>query len=530
MLRHPFRYIQARLAHRRNQRALARWFNSLPEASREHVARYTSHMRGYDAAKPSRLTFNSMSGWGQDINSLIMGNNRVLRERVRDLVRNFPPFTRAIDAHAAFVVGKGARFQSLANPPGWDEDSITRLRQFIERDFRAWMDRADISGSRHLYELSQMVVRSRMEAGEFFARKLINHNHELALQMIEPDRVEGGLDVAPLNDGNLVWQGVEVNPGTGQAIAYHVRDQIYPGHFNYDLARVPASEMLHSFKWLRPGQLRGITDFAPVIVLADNLDDYQVAELDSAKMAAKWLAMVITQEPGAFSNLAGPGGRGRAGQEKKRIEAMENATIQYMQPGEDIKVFGGSGRPGDSFSRFENFVLRMISITAPTSYEVLSGDYSGINYSTSRASKNDLNMLLYPHIFWLQQHFLNKVFSAWLKVEALKKDYLTGYWLNPAAYEQSLWIPAGQQSIDPLREGKADIDSVAAGFKSPQQVILSQGGDPEKTLREIADWKAAADALGISFNLSGISTQMQSNPDKLGATEQTDLENLGGSY
>jgi lambda family phage portal protein len=482
---------------------------------------------GYAAARPGRLDDGKWWGMSQDINALIMGNNRVLRERVRGMVRNYPPFTQAIKAHSAFVVGKGARFQSLAAPPGMSAKKTAALRNFIELNFRQWMKSCDISGKWHFYQICLMVVRQRMETGEFFCHlDFDKKSQNLTLQLIEPDRVEGGLEVTPQVKDHLVYQGIELDPMSGQPQAYHVLKQTYPGFYNYDHTRIPAGEMLHSFDWLRPGQVRGITDFAPVILLADSMDDYMTAELDAAKMAAKWMAMVKTPDIPAFQSARPP--FGKTADQPKRIEQMENALIEYLNPGEDI-TFAAPSRVGDGFDRYTRFVLRMISIIASVPYEVLSGDYTQINYSTSRASRNDLVTMLYPQRFWLQESFMDKVFSAWLKVAALKYSELAGYFEAPEAYEQALWIPAGQLSIDPLREGKADIDAMAAGLRSPQQVILAGGGDPEQTMREIIDWKSWADAAGISFNLSGISTAMAGNPDAIGATENLEIENIGGS-
>jgi putative protease len=50
--------------------------------------------------------------------------------------------------------------------------------------------------------------------------------------------------------------------------------------------------VLHGFQMLRPGQLRGVTPFAPAIMLAKDMGDYTGAEIDAAKLAAKWLAFV----------------------------------------------------------------------------------------------------------------------------------------------------------------------------------------------------------------------------------------------
>ena len=70
----------------------------------------------------------------------------------------------------------------------------------------------------------------------------------------------------------------------------------------------------------------------------------------------------------------------------------------------------------------------MVAICMDLPYEILSGDYTSINYSTSKASRNDFAMFLVPHQFRAEQHLIRPVFRRWLDCEALTQDYLPGYW------------------------------------------------------------------------------------------------------
>lgn len=80
-------------------------------------------------------------------------------------------------------------------------------------------------------------------------------------------------------------------------------------------------------------------------------------------------------------------------------------------------------------------------------------------------------------------------------------------------------IPAGMPSVDPLRDGKADIDAIQSGIKSPQMVILGQGQDPEEIVAQRAAWARCA-RNGVDATTGGVSTSMANNPAKLGVVEQ----------
>lgn len=471
---------------------------------------------GYDGASFSRLTGNWFPA-GLDLNSLIATASPALRARVRDLVRNFPPFARAVNAIVAFTVGKGSRFQSLALRPNGEPDFEARRK--IEDRFRLWMERADVTGRLHLYELQQLAKRQECESGEYIAR-IASPRHRrqaVAVQMFEAENLSAWRadERAPETD---IWQGVEYDIHTGEPVAYHFQTSY--AWQQVSSWREDAANVLHGFAMLRPGQLRGVTPFAPAVMLARDMGEYTGAEIDAAKLAAKWLAFVKSMDPAAFQGMRGMMPGQASGNARADIEWLENGIIEYLRENEDISFAPNPGRPGDSFDRFTRFVLRMVAITMDLPYEILSGDYLGINYSTSKASRNDFSMFLAPHQFRLDAHFTRPVFYRWLDAEALSQDYLKGYWLNPERYRKAMWIPAGMPSVDPLRDGKADIDAIASGIKSPQMVILGQGHDPEEVVMQRAAWVALCKEHGVDPTTGGVSTAMANNPAKLGAEEQ----------
>lgn len=480
----------------------------------------------YHAAAQSRLIGTWLPG-GQDQNRLIALASPLLRSRVRDLVRNFPPFSRAVDGVVAFVVGRGSRFQSLAVDSKGQPD--LKVRQIIESRFRAWMDEADVTGKLHYYELKQLAMRQEMESGEYLFRFVTPHGrgrHPLALQMHESENFAETQSIAT-PDGVEMFQGVEFDSLTGEVLAYHLQQNPYQllgtQSAGWKTWREPAGNVLHGFRVLRPGQLRGVTPFAPAILCAKDMADYTEAELDAAKLAAKWLAFVTSEDPAAMQGFPGtPGGKALAGLQREDIEDLTNAMIEYLRPNEKVNFAPSPNRPGDSFERFSRHTLRFVAIVAPLPYEILSGDYTDINYTTSKASRNDFAQLLATHKFRLEQHLDRRVFHRFLNHEALTQDYLPGYFENPGRYRRAMWIPAGMPSVDPLRDGKADIDAINAHLKSPQQVILARGDDPEEVLMQWAGWMQLCEQYGVDPDLAGINTSLANNPAKLGAAEEFD--------
>lgn len=113
---------------------------------------------GYDAAASPR-TIGNWSPMQTDFNQLISTANPRMRARVRDLIRNFP-FASAVNGIVAFTIGRGSRFQSLATLPDGTPDMPRRRK--IEERFRIWMEKADVAGKLHFYELQSLAKTAGM--------------------------------------------------------------------------------------------------------------------------------------------------------------------------------------------------------------------------------------------------------------------------------------------------------------------------------------------------------------------------------
>ncbi len=474
---------------------------------RRRIRQVQTRRRQYAAAQAGRLVGEWMPA-DLKINDILKGSIPIIRARVRQMVRDFAPFARAVSNTVTFVVGEGIRFQSRVASD--DGTALKMVRDDIESRFRDWMDQADVSGRLHFHELQQLAVRQDAEVGEYIAVLRAPKRpgrHPFAIQFLESERLG---DWAARPEGqNSISQGVEYDPETGEIAAYHFSDEGYGRP-----TRIDAALVLHDFRTLRPGQLRGVSPLVQALLIARDLGDYVQAEVDAAKMASKWLAFVRTPDPvsAQAARLDGLSGGTAGGSGGDRIETLENAIIEYLRPEEDI-TFQSHSRPGEPFEIFWRFVLRIISITAGIPYELLSGDYSGLSYTNLRGIRNDFRQMLLPQQRRHVIHFCRPVFRAWMDMETLRDPvFLPGYFSDPQRFQRGVWILAGMPEIDPLREHKAAIEAIKAGLKSPQQIILARGDDPEEVLDQIRDWKQMCEERGLAFDLDATSTALAGNP------------------
>jgi lambda family phage portal protein len=462
----------------------------------------------YAGAKTTRLTGNWRPVDG-NVNDVIYGSSPIIRARVRQLIRDFPYFAGATNRMVDYTVGEGIHFQSRVKD---GEQLDTRRNQQIEDAFNRWADEADVAGQQHFYEIMRLAKRQEIEAGEFLIIKTRSKKPgrflPLCLRILEPDWLTNVHDIryfsAP-RAGSEVYQGVEYDSLTGERIAYHLMDPYY-GWGN--TVRLPADDVIHGYEVLRPGQLRGISPYACGLLLANDLHSIIDAEIDAAKMASKWLAMVTTDSP--LGRQLGVGVTTDIDTGKK-IEELENAIIEYLRPGEKVEL-SANPRPGGNFAPFVKLILTMISVTTNIPFELLTADYQGLNFSTAKMVRTDFAQTLRPIARRHIRQFCNPIARAFMDEAVLAgKLDLPGYWSNPWRYWAAMeWQPPGMESIDPMRETKANVDEIKQRLRSPQEIIKSRGRDPEAVVNEIAEFDKLCRTKGISPEW--VSTATGNNP------------------
>lgn len=460
------------------------------------------------AAAQSPRTIGGWSPVDSGVNAIIANSAIPVRARIRQLVRDFPYFARAVNVLTDYVVGSGIVFQSRISDASGKLDS--KRIQLVEDAFSRWGDEADISGRLHLYEMMALAKRQDLECGEFLVvkteRKDRNRYLPLALQMYEADWLTSQGATAA-SKTSLVHEGVEYNPLTGQTIAYHFTDPDAWGK----TVRVDASRVIHGFKTLRPGQLRGISDFSAGVLVARDLSTYMDTEIDTAKLAAKYLAFVTTSDI-VGRQMATTTQDQTTG---RRTDEMENAIIEYLRPGETINI-ASNPRPGDNFPPMVKLILTMLCVTTGCPYELLSGNYEGMNYSVGKMVRNDFSQHLRPVATRHIRQFCDPIKRAFFDSAVLAgrlpfRDYFT----NPLPYQRGEWQPPGMEPIDQSRETKSMLDQIKGGLRSPQEIVKARGRDLEDVYREIKAAKDLAESMDITFDLSAISTALANNPAAL---------------
>jgi lambda family phage portal protein len=445
----------------------------------------------YEAAASTRRT----AGWivsTSDINTLVFRSADTLRSRSRDMVRRNPWAANALDAFVANAIGTRIKPQSLHSNAG--------LKERIQELWLRWTDEADATGLTDFYGLQAMACRSVMEAGECFIRLRPRLPRDglsvpLQLQLLEGEHLPAN-ETRRLENGNYIRAGIEFDK-IGRRVAYHLYRE-HPGDTSNPMAstellRVAADSVLHLFRPLRPGQLRGQPWLTQVLVKLYELDQYDDAELVRKKTAAMFAGFVTKNAP--EDQILGEGAPDSSG---ASLAGLEPGTLQVLLPGEDVK-FSTPADVGAAYETFMRVQLRSIAAGMGITYEQLTGDLTGVNYSSIRAGLLEFRRRCeqFQHQVIVYQ-MCRPIWRQWIEAALLAGA------LRAAADDAGLfdvkWIAPGWAWVDPLKDIKAQIMAVRAGFKSRAEVVSEQGYDAEAIDREIAADNARADALGLEYD------------------------------
>ena len=423
-----------------------------------------------------------------------------LRAKSRDLVRRNAWAAAGVEAFVANAIGTGIKPQSMLPD--------TALRESIHALWREWCEDADAAGLTDFYGLQALACRAMLEGGEALVRLRYRRPEDglavgLQLQVLEPEHLPATLNLT-LSSGNVVRAGIEFDR-LGRRVAYHLY-RSHPGDGSLapmsgtggmDTVRIDAAEIIHLFRPLRPGQIRGEPWLARALVKLNELDQYDDAELVRKKTAAMFAGFITRLAP--EDNLMG---EGLADAHGVSLAGLEPGTLQLLEPGEDVK-FSQPADVGASYAEFLRMQFRAVAAAMGVTYEQLTGDLTQVNYSSIRAGLLEFRRRVEHLQHGVIVHQLCRpIWEAWMAQAVLEgalvlPGYLRGGAARRREWQAVKWIPQGWQWVDPLKETEAMKSAIRSGLMSRSEAISANGYDAEDVDREIAADNARADAWGL---------------------------------
>jgi len=447
-----------------------------------------------------------LRGWQpplENINSLVASGGPRLLARSRELVVTNGYAANACEAFASNLVGDGIKPSSLIEDPA--------LRDQVQRLWLAWTDEADADGLTDFYGLQAMVAREMFVAGECFVRLRPRRADDgllvpIQLQLLQSEMLPFEKTETAAN-GNRIRCGIEFD-AIGRRQAYHFRrrhpgDSTDQGVFTSETVRVPAEDVLHIYRPIDAGQIRGLPHVAPAMVRLFLLDQYDDAELDRKKTAAMFAGFITKTAP--EEQLMG---EIEATDDSGATVSLEPGTLQVLLPGEDVK-FSSPADVGGGYEAFQYRTLLSVSASLGLPYHLVTGDVRQANYSSLRAELVEFRRRVEQLQHGVVAHQLCRpVWARWLETAVLSGALeIPDFARSPARYRSVNWIPPRWDWVDPLKDIQAQVLAMEAGIVSRRKVVQATGYDVEEIDRENATDAARVAALGLHYRTNPGETQ-----------------------
>lgn len=314
---------------------------------------------------------------------------------------------------------------------------------------------------------------------------IVRADGSVRLKPIASEQVDPSLS-RDLGDGGRIVAGVEFSRDD-EITAYHVLPEAPGTPFTtYTSAvRIPACDMLHVFDVLFPGQVRGLSWLAPVLLKMRDRDEASDALLMQTKVASL-ITGYVQDADGSF------GGFDDQEDGEALNVALEPGAMRILPPGANVTF----SEPGKGITQSVDFLRaqdREIAAGVGLTFEALTGDLTQTNYSSARVGLLEFRRsaeMKQRHL--VEGMLLRPLWDRWIDIKALAGT--SGFPALPDdAFRAVRFVPPGWQWVDPRNEVEADVTAITAGLKSREEVVAGRGRDIDQLNAEIARDKAASD-------------------------------------
>ncbi len=386
---------------------------------------------------------------------------KAIRRKARYEIIQGNSYARGIvEAKKNDVIGTGPTLQVMGRS--------TLRNQTIEQAWHDWAEEIDLAGK------LRVLYSAKVVDGEGFA-ELINNDTlssdvKLDVRLSECELWTDNLtEFEAYRRGQPEWiDGIHYDQ-SGNPIEYRrLRrhpGELFPVPVGNDFDTIPSDLVLHWYRVDRPGQMRGISEFAPALELFAELRRYTKAVISAAETAAEFAA-VLEGEVGSFGSV--------------------DIAPDELPPDRDISIFRRMMRilprgwrmkqlqaeqPTTQFPEFVDAIVREVTRCLQVPLNIATGSSRDSNFASAR-----LDYILYWGACDVERkecacRVLNKIFRAWLD------EFTIGQFTNMP----HKWFFPARRPIDEVKSAQAKKTLFEIGHLVDEDVFAEEARDPERT-------------------------------------------------
>jgi lambda family phage portal protein len=291
-------------------------------------------------------------------------------------------------------------------------------------------------------------------------------------------------------DGSTV-DGMEFDT-IGNVVAYQVLNYHPGSNFRVNtlqFQRVPASQMVHWFRPLRPGQHRGMPEVTPALKLFAQLRRYTEAVCAAAESAADFAGFLRTNSPAA---------------EVDEVEAfaempIEKRSMVTLPDGWTFEQLKAE-QPTNTYAAFKRELINEIARCLQLPFNVAALDSSSYNYASGRMDHQIYATTQRVMRDDLERKMLDRLLEAWVNEATLAGYVPQG--VPPFSEWDWSWQWDGKEHVDPSKEANAAETRLKNHTTTLAAEYAKQGKQWDVELRQRAAEVTLMNELGLFVDFS----------------------------
>lgn len=458
--------------------------------------------RRFDAANKTRMFADWLMS-SKTTNQDISDSQPTLLNRGRDKGKNSSGIKKFLDMCEKNIVYTGFMLNSLVMDDNGTPDTIAR--SVIEKGWKDWGKKGicTVDGMFSFTQAHKKLVRDKARDGEYLVRehygsaRSVGNKYGYALQIIPIEALDLTYS-GRYQNGNMVIMGVELNK-YNRPVAYHILNEIPEDPWKRKQSagtpkrsRIPASEIIHSFKYDFENQTRGVPWAYAIFTDLHQYDNWWEAVIVAKRITACTSAYYETPEDWDDTQI-----------EKFNPPATtEPGTSEIGVPGVKKHLLS----PEEQQSNLQDAQRAMKRDQATgldIAYHTYANDLEGVNFSSIRAGVLD------ERDGWIMRQedekddFLHRVFMRWLEYALLNGALITpsGRPLPATKFDKfAVHDFQGRRWpwVDPVKDANANVIMRDQTWKTDQEITSERGGDFTDNIRAHAEANQMRETAGLT--------------------------------
>lgn len=400
-----------------------------------------------------------------------------LSEKANNLVNVNPAAEGLVERLVEGIVSERIDMIAQTSDPEWNKKHTALWEEWAEFQ-------SDARGMDDFTGLVYFIVRGLVVDGRIGVLLLDSG----ALQLVESPRFQTPID--KLSDPDFV-NGVELNR-LGRPVRFHLLKDPLKGLIPENIESVDGKDMVYFAMRKHYGDTSGRTKLGESFDNFEQIDATFEAVITAAQVAASY--SVIFKGTNQASTLqANTRPQTDSQGNPARGFDLEPGTAKYLNDFESAEQLKPE-HPSQNLVEFLREVLRFAALPSGVPLELLTMDFSKINYSGARSMNLFFDRVCRVARARYLYRGLKRIYawrtSKWIKAEEL-----------PEPGEKQAWKcriqHAGLPWVDPVADADADQIMADRGWEADSEIIRRRGGNPEKVFAQIDDDKKARAAAGI---------------------------------